>query len=247
MGRRGALQRMRRFTVPALLLLVACRGSGKPSDPGGADALPLASTTEHFLLHYSDASAALVPAYARALEENWTRITNDLGRTVPRIEGFFHPDPRSFTAATGYQATGSVEGPLRFHIVAIPLAPEVAVHEFAHNVTLALNPAAPDNPIWLWESVAVYEAGQLVEPSSVPCLVGDFPSLAEVNRRDGPCSVYRVGFTIVEFIVESWGWDGLRALVVANGDIAQALGLSVPAFESRWKEFVERRYLARTS
>ena len=230
----------------ALSLLVACRGSGptSPSETAKPALLPLTLTTEHFVLHYNDASAALMPAYARALEESWARITSDLGRTVPRIEGFFHPDAQSFTAATGFQATGSVEGSVRLHIVAVPLAPEVAVHEFAHNVTLALNPAAPDNPIWLWESVAVYEAGQLVPPSSVPCLAEDFPSLAEVNRRDGPCSVYRVGFTIVEFVVESWGWDGLRALVAANGDVAQALGLPVQAFESRWREFVESRYLA---
>src|SRR6185369_1911018 len=104
-----------------------------------------------FLLRYGDAETTLVDAYAAALEESWPRITSDLtSGSLGRIEGYLHHDQASFTATTGFNATGSVAGPDRFHIVAVPLAPQVAVHEFAHNVTLHLAPDAGNNPVWLW-------------------------------------------------------------------------------------------------
>ena len=34
---------------------------------------------------------------------------------------------------------------------------EAAVHEFAHGVSLHVNPRFGNNPRWLWEAVAIYE------------------------------------------------------------------------------------------
>jgi hypothetical protein len=237
--------------VLALLPLVAaCSHSRSPTDPGGpgggpVNNLPLQLSTEHFVLHYSTPSTGLMSAYSAALEQNWRRITRDLGQSsVPPIDGFFYPDRSSFTAATGYaDAGGSVEGPNRFHVVAIPLTLDRPVHEFAHNVTLHLAPAAGDNPIWLWEAVAVYESGELVPPASLPYLAaGNFPHLSQL-QRGGQYSIYDVGYTLAELIVEDWGFEGLRALIVSHGDIEGTLGISTEEFERRWREFVQRRYL----
>ena len=138
-----------------------------------------------------------------------------------------------------------MEGPNRFHIVGVPYAPAVAIHEFTHNVTLHLNPSAGNNPVWLWESVAVYEAGQYVSPVNVPYLAArQFPTLAQLNERNGPYSVYDVGYTLGEFIIQRWGWTGMRALITAHGDTSQALGLSVADFERDWRNFVIGRYLS---
>lgn len=137
----------------------------------------------------------------------------------------------------------SVEGPNRFHVVALPYDARLPVHEFAHDVTLHLAPGVANNPIWLWEATAVFEADQFVAPSSLPALVaGDFPALAELGRGAG-VSIYDVGFTIGEYIVARRGIDGLRRLLVAQGDTLAALGVTFDQFERGWRDFVTARYL----
>lgn len=201
--------------------------------------------TAHFRLQYTAQDADKMEAYAAALEENHPRITRDLGQPgLPRITGRFYPDQASYTAATGYDATGSVDGPTVFSVVASPLQLSLPVHEFVHNVALHLTPIA-HHTIWLWESTAVYETEEFVHPAAVPCLTsgGDFPTLAQVSTRSGDCTIYRVGYTIVELIVERWGYAELRALIRSHGNTESVLGLSTEEFEAAWQDFVERRYL----
>jgi hypothetical protein len=222
------------------------RSPSEPAPPAGPGLLPLAFSTEHFLLRHDQSTAGLVAAYAAALEESWPRITGDLGvGSTGRIEGHLHPDQAAFTRATGYAgATGSVDGPNRFHIVAAPFSAALAVHEFAHNVTLHVNPGAGDNPVWLWESVALFEAAQLVPPASIDYLAsGDFPRFDELGRG-GRYSIYDVGFTIAECIVDGWGREGLRRMILAAGDAPSALGVSLDELERRWRRCVEGRYFA---
>ena len=38
-------------------------------------------------------------------------------------------------------------------------------HEFAHCVSLKINPAIGNNPRWLWQAVALYEANLPWDPS----------------------------------------------------------------------------------
>ncbi len=224
--------------------------SDSPTEPRSApDRFPLARQTTHFVLRYAATEAPLVDSYAAALEESWPRVTTELGQaSLPRIEGFLHHDQSSFTSTTGYDATGSVAGPDTFHMVAVPFAPQIAVHEFAHNVTLHLAPGAGNNPVWLWEAVAVYEARQFVAPSSLPAFAaGEFPTLAELNVRGGRFSIYDVGYVLAEFVVDRWGLAGLQALLLASGDTTRALGASAAAFEEEWRSFVRRRYLGPVS
>jgi hypothetical protein len=171
-------------------------------------------------------------SYAASLEASWPRITSELGASPGPIEGFFYPDQASYTAATGYQASGSVEGPSRFHLVAVPLATSNAVHEFVHNVTLHLSPTVANNPVWLWEAVALYESGQFVPPSTVRWLAaGTFPTLAQLNDRSGPYSIYQAGYVLAEFVVRTWGQAGLRQLMLSKGNVSAALGVPVEEFE----------------
>jgi hypothetical protein len=233
--------------VAALVAFAACRGGSTPTDPGMPTtpvSLSLSMETAHFLLRYTAQDADKMDAYATALEANRPRITRDLGQPgLPRITGRFYPDQASYTAATGWDATGSVDGPTMFSVVASPLQPSVPVHEFVHNVALHLNPDAFQT-MWLWESTAVYEAEDFVHPATVPCLAGgDFPTIAQVSTRSGDCNIYRVGYTIAELIVERWGFAELRALIRSDGNIESVLGLSTREFEAAWEQFVEQRYL----
>ena len=107
-----------------------------------------------------------------------------------------------------------------------------------------LAPGIANNPLWLWESVAVFEAEEFVAPASVAGIAsGNFPRLANIDRGASGVSIYDVGYTIAEYTVERWGYAGLRRLLVAHGDTAVALGVSLEAYEQGWHDFVVERYL----
>ncbi len=238
----------------ACLILVfaqslACDNAGSPTDPVADPVtdLDLVLETEHFRLLYNQVDGTRMDAYSTELEAAYARITTDLDQMdLARIEGRFYPDQASYTAFTGHSSLGSVQGPNLFSIVTITTSynTSVPVHEFAHCVMLHLDGQAGNNPTWLWEAVAIYEAQDFVPPIDVPCLAShNFPTLTQLNERGGSCDIYKVGYTLTEYIVEGWGTAGLRALITAHGDPRETLGISVEELQSNWWRFLENRYL----
>ena len=150
-------------------------------------------------------------------------------------------------AARGQELAHEVEA-LGYGAVWIPEAvgKDPLVHSallLSGPTPLTVAPGIANNPVWLWEAVAVYEAGQLVPPSSLPSLVaGRFPTLAELSSRSSSPSIYDVGYTLTEFIVARWGLDGLRRLIRSLGDLS-TLGHTTASFEAEWRAFVTARYL----
>jgi hypothetical protein len=123
---------------------------------------------------------------------------------------------------------------------------QIAVHEFVHAVTLFVDDDFANNPRWLWEAIAIYEADDFIEPSTIPYLVnGNFPSLPELNGdfNKGNQQIYQVGYTLGEFIVSRWGYGNLRTLITNHGNIENALGITTADFETQWREFVTTKYL----
>ena len=118
------------------------------------------------------------------------------------------------------------------------------VHEFAHCVSLQVNSTIANSPRWLWETVAIFEAGDFVNPRSVTWLSnGPPPTMARLNGFDNT-DIYSVGFVLGEFIVSRWGRDGLIGLIRANGNTAAVTGLTESEFLQAWYGFVRTRYLA---
>jgi hypothetical protein len=145
-----------------------------------------------------------------------------------------------YPGATGYVTTGGL------CLLDAGDAPRAAVPEFAHAVSLRVNPRIGNNPRWLWEAVALYEAGDFVDPGTVPSLAaGDFPTLAELNAGfdSGNPLLYRVGYTLAEFVVRDWGRHALVRLIQTNGNLPAVLGMSADRFEEGWRRFVAAKYL----
>ena len=63
------------------------------------------------------------------------------------------------------------------------------------------------------------------------------PTLAQLNSFDNTM-IYDVGANLGDFIVRTWGRDTLIALIRANGNLSQVLGLSESQFLTRWFEFI---------
>ncbi len=62
-------------------------------------------------------------------------------------------------------------------------------------------------------------------------------------RRNGSCTVYEVGYTIVELIVTRWDDQALRDLIAANNSVQSVFGLTPAQFQEAWEQLLENRYL----
>jgi hypothetical protein len=199
----------------------------------------------------------------QALEANYARVGADL-KTTPDwpFNIFFYSGRLAYARATGnWGASGNAEGPAKLHLMPSSRdgdkAEVVAVHEFAHSVTLRLllnqEPLPLDTakfdrkfekfPVWLWEAIAVYEARQFVPPKGLRFISrNSYPSLAELNNRSQGGKIYKIGFTVVEYILAEYGQDGLIKLILAYGDTG-VLGKTAEEFAQGWHRFVVQKYL----
>ena len=154
--------------------------------------------TEHFVFKYSRSiDTVKIKSLSKALETNYSKISSHL-KTIPaeNIEVNVYAHRWRYVKATGnWTASGSIEGTSKLHFVEHALGEsnsgKVAVHEFTHAVVLkllldiepqtadpkAFNQKFKSFPIWLWEALSVYEAGQFVDPKSLTYLnKGQYPS-----------------------------------------------------------------------
>ncbi|NKB99656.1 MAG: hypothetical protein GKR90_14330 [Pseudomonadales bacterium] len=119
----------------------------------------------------------------------------------------------------------------------------VSVHEFAHLVTAKLN---KDIPRWLWESIAIYEAEEKIEDGkSISCITHtSYPTLDELNasHTTSAVKVYRIGYSLIEYVVEVFGRDSLIDLISNDGNVQESLGVAEADFENGWHQFVLSRY-----
>ena len=215
-------------------------------------------SSTHFTFEYTAVDQASIAQTASRVEGEYSRILADLQvATMPLVRITLYTDHAAMVAAT--QATvGFVPATARGLITSIdhihmmsPNLPEWGnydslvrdiVHEFAHCVSMAVNAAIPNNPRWLWESVAVYESGQFVAPQTLSYMTAHAPpSLASLTTIGEP-RIYEIGYVVGEFVVSRWGQSGLRSLVLSGGNTQASLGLSQAEFESQWFQFVMQKY-----
>jgi hypothetical protein len=220
--------------------------------------------TTHFTFHFSNSiDTAKIIEIADALESNYLRIGNDL-KTQPadNIEINIYAQRWRYIKATGnWGGSGNIEGISKIHFVEQAWketdSKKVAVHEFAHTVTLKLlvdhdqllPPEEFDKkfasfPIWLWEGISVYEAKQFVDPNTLAYLNnGQYPGLAELNNRLKGGKIYSCGFTIIEYILSKYGQENLIKLIQNYGDLKTTFNVTEDQFCNEWYEFVKMNYL----
>jgi hypothetical protein len=232
-----------------------CGGADSVASPGApSEVLSVKLETAHFRLWADRAAPATLREIADALEAELPRISADLAVTaMPVTTVDVWTDRESFyadmvaTTGTRYEgATGYVPNPTRIKILAVSAPARSACHELVHCVSLRLNATIGNNPRWLWETAALYENGEFVDPRGLSYLVaGSFPTLAQLNAGySASRQIYEVGFLLGEFIVATWGREGLVGLLASNGDVARVCGVSVDDFERRWAAYVRQKYFS---
>jgi hypothetical protein len=227
-------------------------GGGSASPSQFAESLAPRLETGHFRLLAGRASDAVVQGVANALEEARPRLLADLAVPATRSTTVrIWQDESSFLAALEaalgqrFSASGYITGPDEIRLLAVPRVERNATHEFVHAASLYLNPSFANNPRWLWETVALYENGEFVDPKTLPYLAGRaFPTLAQLNADPNTSQrIYDLGFVLGEFIVSRVGPEGLIEMIRRNGDTAAVMGLSAAQFEAAFAAFVSARYL----
>jgi hypothetical protein len=214
----------------------------------------------HFKFLLTEFDRANIASIAQHLENNYSRVTGDLSASnLPIIHIRFYSSQARLHQNLNFPNSpswlvGAATARDQIHMMS-PNAPNlgrsldemlaILVHEFTHCVTLNMVSNINNFPRWLWEGLALYEAGQFVHPNLLGYLVnGNPPTLAGLNANwQTNTQIYEVGYLLVEYIVETWGKPQLVNLINAFGDIQFVLGISVTAFESGWYAFVRNKYL----
>ena len=246
MRRRGG-----RGAVVAAALATACGGGTTTGPTAAAETLQLRIETTHVRVLAGSAADTVVRGAADRLEQEYERIAADLDAgPLPVMTVRIWQDERTYfdelTRHFGvrYQAAGYITGPAELRVLAVPQLPANVVHEFVHAATLAVNPSFANNPRWLWETVALYENGERVDPRSLDYLVrGAFPTLQQLNADpNSGRQIYEVGYLLGEFIVSHWGRPALRELIRSNANLPSVVGMTASDFEAAWQAFVRQRY-----
>jgi hypothetical protein len=246
------------LTLFVTAALIGCGETASPVAPTSSTAAAefRLHASPHFQIHHTSIDSTNVTTIAERLEAQHSRITADLGVSVtPIIDVFLYPDRASFASAVSAVigplpsfATGAITSSTRVHILSPNLASvwqfdeamTSTIHESAHCISLALNPGFANNPRWLWEAVAVFEAGQFVDPRTVTELRSPLTFVA-LNSFD-TTTIYRVGYVMAEFVTVEWGRAGLVSLIQANGNLERAFQISEKVFLERWRLFLQNRY-----
>lgn len=229
-----------------LLLLSSCEQSTEPEKN--------LEDEQFYYVLYGGISSSTITGISKELENNYSRIITDLQvQSMPKITVKIWEDYDTFLddmendIGTRYQgATGYIYGMTEFRLYNTAQISLAAVHEFAHVVSMHVNPSITNNPRWLWEAVALYESQDFIDPSTLSYMVsGNYPTLSELSTdyNSSNHSIYSVGYVLLEYVVQTWGMETVISLIKNNGNITALLGISTKEFESGWYKFVKEKYL----
>jgi hypothetical protein len=115
----------------------------------------------------------------------------------------------------------------------------ILVHEFTHIVTMALTGGMAQVD-WLWEGTAMYLAQDrdFSEVYYKEILEKGLPDLYVLSISE---SRYTYGYSMVEYIIKTFGREKLIELLVQHGDIDNVLNISEDEFRDGWETFLEEK------
>jgi hypothetical protein len=236
-----------------VLLAVGCGSETATSPTAVSESLTPRLQTAHFQIVAGTTPDATLRAAADRLEAEYDRVLRDLNvsshaLTTVRIwqdqTTYFNELTRYF--GVRYPSVGYITGPAELRLLADHNLNVNVVHEFIHAVSLDLNARFGNNPRWFWETVALYENGELVDPRTLDYVVrGNFPTLQQLNVDiNAGTQIYQLGYVLGDFIVSRYGRASFLRLIDTSADLQGVLGLSNGEFEQAWQSYVRQRYLS---
>ena len=209
--------------------------------------------TNHFNFVYSQQDDSLVARFSKKIESGYEQLLLDFGiASLPTTTIKIFPDLRTYhngvlTPWAPDWQKGRVWTKNEIRLVS-PVylrekkgedAPDdLITHEFVH--ILHWNKAGDPNQVvkWLWEGVALYKG----------CCAWGVQDLTYLSDKKGPSIKdinssgqlqYELGYYLIAFVVERWGWEKVLQLMETNGDLKAILGISEKAFEKEFYTYMK--------
>ena len=214
--------------------------------------------TEHFIIQVYEEEPDYLYDLVESLESDYVFIVTSLqmGKNIPKTVVKVYPTIEEFHKGVNMEGSpnwvlGTISDNNEFSM-ASPLSPnlpvsyqemteKLPVHEFTH--VMVHNIVDPrEIPYWLWEGISLYMAGQRADLARLDSLQEDkFPSFEELNSIPNS---FQFGYSLVEYITETWGIQTLKEFLQNRGDIEATYGTSEDNFWKGWQSFVNSEYLA---
>ncbi|MCM1989501.1 hypothetical protein KDK92_07090 [Oceanirhabdus seepicola] len=219
--------------------------------------------TEQFIIYYTQADKTCIDKVLHILEENYSRITDKFNQKLQeKLTIEIHSEHKELLKALGFpNAPKWVRGGIGVGkiLIASPLNPpygsdfdgvvKTAVHEFIHIIVNKIN---SNIPRWLNEGIASYEAKDNNENWIRKTIINglqsnSIPTFKDLDtgedfetffKRDG----YQYAYTIVESLVQEFGYDKLNDFVKTPNDYLNVFGLTEIQLQDKWMEFIRRTY-----
>jgi hypothetical protein len=226
--------------------------------------LNLVKETDNFIVYYTEFDVRCIDEVLDDLEKNYHRITNNLNQKLDdKLVIEVYSDLKELHFALGLSdAPNWIRGGLYEDkiIIASPLNPppgsdfdnvlKTAVHEFVHIIVNKIN---KDIPRWLNEGIACFEAKdnnddwirETVKSGLINNKVPTFKDLdtgddfSTFFNRDG----YQYSYTIIESIVEEYGYDKLRSLIKKPNEFNHIFMINEKQLQDKWMDFIKKNYL----
>ncbi|SFD39696.1 peptidase MA family metallohydrolase [Clostridium uliginosum] len=226
--------------------------------------LNLRKETQHFIIFYTEIDKTCIDKVSDVLENNYNRITINFNQQLQeKLTIEIHSDLNQLHIALGFpNAPDWIRGGIGVGkiIIASPLNPppgskfdnvlNTAVHEFGHIIVNKIN---KDTPRWLNEGIACYEAKdndenwirKTVKNGLVSNMLPTFKDLDTGEdfetffKRNG----YQYSYTIVESIIEEYGYDKLYNLIKSPNNFEDIFGITENELQNKWMEYIKKNYL----
>jgi hypothetical protein len=223
---------------------------------------------QHFIIIYSEVDKACIDKVSAVLEGNYSEVTNKLKQQLEeKLTVEIYTDLNQLHIALGFpDAPDWVRGGLGVDkiVIASPLNPppgsgfdnvvKTAVHEFVHIVIKKIN---SNIPRWLDEGIASYEAKDNNEMWIANTIIrglenNTIPTFDDLDtredfqaffRKDG----YQYSYTIVESIVNIFGYDKLYSLIKSPEKIVDIFGITKNELQNKWIEYLKNNYMLNKS
>lgn len=224
-----------------------------PDNFNQADSLlTLRKSSAHFRFLYSEMDSLIINTIVQKLEADYKKILGDFKlKKLPVTHVRIYPDRAAFHQGINFpnapaEVLATAFGKDDFRMVS-PNAADIdsvmlmkgVTHEFTHCVHLNID-YSPNNPRWLWEGVAMYEASWFFEPAEFDFIKKkEFPPLASLGNG----MEYMLGYVIIEAIKEIWGFDTVIGLIRKRGDVRAVLQIDQKLFEEKIYDHIYKKYV----
>ncbi len=226
--------------------------------------LNIIKETEHFKIYYTEKDLTCIDKVTYILEDSYNRITSRFNQKLDeKLIVEIHPEHDELLNALGFpNGPKWVRGGIGVNkiLIASPLNPpygsdfngvvNTAVHELVHIIIKKIN---NNLPRWLDEGIASYEAKDNNEDWIRRTIIkglhnNDIPTFQDLDtgadfetffNRDG----YQYSYTIVESIVEEFGYDQLNDFVESPNRCLDIFGINEIHLREKWINFINERYI----